>query len=162
VLRPLGRDEANACIRRWHRHNAPVKGLKFSIGAELDGDLVGVIVVGRPSARALDDGVTFEVTRLALPASSPRNAASKLLGAAWRAARAMGVTRMVSYTRADERGTCYRAAGWTPVARVRARAWSTASRPTPWLPGLEFPAAEPLERIRWEQTTRARTNSAHR
>jgi hypothetical protein len=162
VLRPLGRDEANACIRRWHRHNAPVKGLKFSIGAELDGDLVGVIVVGRPSARALDDGVTFEVTRLALPASSPRNAASKLLGAAWRAARAMGVTRMVSYTRADERGTCYRAAGWTPVARVRARAWSTASRPTPWLPGLEFPAAEPFERIRWEQTTRARTSLAHR
>jgi hypothetical protein len=150
TLRPLARDEANAHIRRWHRHNAAVKGHKFAIGVQLGRELLGVVVVGRPSARALDNGLTFEVTRLALIPNAPRNAASKLLAAAWRAARAMGVTRLISYTRADERGTCYRAAGWAPAARVRARPWSTASRPAPWLPGLESPATEPVPRTRWQ------------
>jgi hypothetical protein len=157
-LRPIGRDDANTYVRRWHRHNRPVKGHKFAIAAVTPAipsaatiDILGVVIVGRPSARALDDGLTLEVTRLATPSGARRNVASRLLGAAWRTARGMGVTRMVSYTRADERGTCYRAAGWAPVARVAGRAWSTAARPNPWLPGLATPATEIVDRVRWER-----------
>ena len=55
--------EANEFVANFHRHNKPVQGAKFAIGAS-DGDrLVGVAIVGRPVSRHLDDGVTAEVTR---------------------------------------------------------------------------------------------------
>ena len=128
-LRPFTRDEANAVITRWHSHHKPVKGHRFAIGAVCDGAIVGVVIVGNPKARLLNDGVTFEVTRLCT--NGHNNAASRLLGAAWRAARAMGVTRMVSYLRSDERGVCYRAAGWIEAAPVAGRSKSEVSPPVP-------------------------------
>ena len=102
VLRPIARDEANRVIAAWHRHHKPVRSHRFAIAAWVLEELVGVVVVGNPSARALQDGVTFEVTRLCT--NGHRYAASRLLGGAWRAARAMGVVRLVSYTRARRGG----------------------------------------------------------
>jgi hypothetical protein len=151
TVRPLALAEANRIVATWHSHHKPVKGHKMSIGA-YDGDAcVGACIIGRPVAPALDNGMTWEVTRLCT--NGHRNAASKLLGAAWRAARAMGVTRMVSYTRDDEVGTSYRAAGWTVTGHSPARAWdphTDSRRQQQMLPDMFTPTTEPVARRRWE------------
>lgn len=61
-LRPISLRDANEYVRQHHRHHKPVAGHKFSIGCEADGELVGVIIAGRPVSRYLDDGFTLEVT----------------------------------------------------------------------------------------------------
>ena len=63
-LKPISLRDANEYVRQYHRHHKPVAGHKFSIGCEADGELVGVIIAGRPVSRYLDDGFTLEVTRL--------------------------------------------------------------------------------------------------
>lgn len=53
-LRPISLRDANEYVRKHHRHHKPVAGHKFSIGCEADGELVGVIIAGRPVSRYLD------------------------------------------------------------------------------------------------------------
>ena len=115
LLVPVGFAEARVFVEVWHRHLGPPRGHKFSLGLrDAGGVLVAVAIVGRPVARALDDGRSAEVTRLA--GDGTPNACSMLLGAAARAARALGYRRLVTYTRAEESGASLRAAGWRPVA----------------------------------------------
>ena len=95
-LRPISLRDANEYVRQHHRHHKPVAGHKFSIGCEADGELVGVIIAGRPVSRYLDDGFTLEVTRLCT--NGEKNACSFLYGAAARAAAAMGYKRIITYT----------------------------------------------------------------
>lgn len=122
---------ADACgfVAMWHRHHEPPQGHKFSLGvADGGGVLRGVAIVGRPVARYLDDGLTLEVTRTATDGT--RNVNSMLLGAAWKAARALGFGRLVTYTQAGESGASLRGAGWRVVAERPAReGWSCPSRP---------------------------------
>jgi hypothetical protein len=87
-----------------------------------------VIVVGRPVARHLDDTWTLEVTRCCV-LEGVKNAASMLYGAAWRAGKALGYRRMITYTLAKEPGTSLRAAGWTSLYQTPGRSWSCESRP---------------------------------
>ncbi|SLB33401.1 XF1762 family protein [Mycobacteroides abscessus] len=55
---------------------------------------------------------------------------SMLYGAAWRAAKAMGYRRLVTYTLASESGASLRAAGWRVVARRPPRkGWDMPGRP---------------------------------
>jgi hypothetical protein len=119
--------EANAFVREHHRHHRPVVGHVFSIGAALDGRIVGVAIVGRPVARMRDDGVTAEVTRLCTDGT--RNACSFLYGAAARAAFALGFKRIGTYILATEPGTSLTAANWRQVGEVPGRSWSCTSRP---------------------------------
>ena len=93
-------------IARHHRHHRPPRGAKFAAGATLVGELVGVATVGRPVSRQLDDGFTAEVTRLT--SDGTRNACSFLLGAAWRASKAVGYRRLVTYTLTEEQGASLR------------------------------------------------------
>ena len=65
-LRPISLRDANEYVRKHHRHHKPVAGHKFSIGCEADGELVGVIIAGRPVSRYLDDGFTLEVIGMRL------------------------------------------------------------------------------------------------
>lgn len=151
MARPLTLADANAVVAKWHSHHKPVKGHRFSIGAFDGGVCVGAVIVGRPVARRLDTGTTFEVTRLCT--NGHRNAASFLLARAWRAARAMGVTRMVSYTREDEAGTSYKAAGWTATATSPGKQWDAHTdqrRVQVMLPGIFTPTTECVPRVRWE------------
>jgi hypothetical protein len=131
---------ANEFVARHHRHHKPVVGHKFSIGAALDGVIVGVVIVGRPVARRRDDGDTLEVTRLC--STGEKNACSFLYGAAARAAFALGYRRIGTYIRADEPGTSLAAAGWRMVASTPGRSWSVPSRPrkdqTDLIPRLLF------------------------
>lgn len=157
TLRPVGRAVAKAAVARWHSHHRPHVGEIVAHGAHVAGALVAVCVVGRPVAPALDDGATWEVTRLAVGPDAPPCCASMLLGLAWRHARAYGVERLVSYTRADEAGTCYRAAGWVAVAAVKGRPHDTGNRAGRWLPGMYQPTTEIVDRVRWEIGPRAAT-----
>lgn len=117
-------------------------GHKFALGAsDEEGRIVGVVIVGRPVARRLDDGLTLEVTRCATDGT--RNAASFLLGAAWRACRALGFRRLVTYTLEEEPGTSLRAAGFRELGRAgKPRGWG-ASRPRVETTPEQF-------KIRWE------------
>ncbi len=148
-LRPLSLAAANRAVSDWHSHHKPVVGHRFSVGAFAP-DLVAAVIVGNPKAQALCDGVTFEVVRLVCSSAAPKNTATRLLGAAWRASKAMGVLRLVSYTRADETGHCYLAASWSAVATVKGRAWTSGNKTDRWLPGLYQPTTELIDRVRWE------------
>ena len=113
---PVSMQDARKWVDRHHRHHkAPVSGL-FSVGLARRDEIVGVAIVGRP------------VTRVAVVEDVP-NGCSKLYGACWRAARALGWRRLVTYTLKSEPGTSLRAAGWTVVGQVKGRSWHTAERP---------------------------------
>jgi hypothetical protein len=121
-------DEANEFVAQHHRHHKPVVGHKFSIGAALaDGRIVGVCIIGRPVARARDDGLTLEVTRLATDGT--KDACSFLYGAARRAAFALGYKRLGTYILASEPGTSLLAAGWRCLGESGGGSWSVKSRP---------------------------------
>jgi hypothetical protein len=119
--------EANAFVREHHRHHKPVVGHIFSIGAALDGEIVGVAIIGRPVSRHRDDGVTAEITRLATDGTA--NACSFLYGASARAAFALGFKRIGTYILATEPGTSLTAAGWRMIGETPGRSWSVPSRP---------------------------------
>lgn len=125
----LRRGNARQYVARWHRHNAPPPGDVFSIGAEVDGWIVGVAMIGRPVARMADDGETLEVTRVATDGT--RNACSFLYGAAVRLVRGIRYKRLITYTRADEPGASLRAVGARPDALrgISAGASGWTSRP---------------------------------
>lgn len=83
-------------------------------------------MVGRPVARALDDGRTAEVNRTCT--TGEPNANSMLYGAAWRASKAMGYKRLITYTQLDESGSSLRAVGFRRVADLPARgSWAESS-----------------------------------
>ncbi len=124
--RPITLRAANAYIVEHHRHHGPVRGHKFSIGAFVGAEMVGVVCVGRPVARMLDDGLTAEVTRLCT--RGHENACSKLYAAAWRACKAMGYLRCVTYILATEHGASLRAAGWVDEGPAGGGSWSRPSR----------------------------------
>lgn len=126
-LVPVSLEEANAFVERYHRHLGRVVGHKYSIGLE-DGPLIGVIIVGRPVARGLDDGWTLEASRCCvLP--DRRNGCSRLYAAAWNAARAMGYRRLVTYTLHTESGMSLKASGFRVVHQTRGGQWDTPARP---------------------------------
>jgi len=129
--------EANDFVSRLHRHHKSVVGHKFSLGADIDGQLVGVAIVGRPVARHRDDGETLEITRLCTDGT--HNACSFLYGACARAAFALGYERIGTYTLQDEGGASLRAAGWRLLGERSGGNWKNrigrrdTSTPNKWL-----------------------------
>lgn len=114
-------------VAKLHRHNKPPVGHKFSIGLQNGDVLVGVAMAGRPIARHFDDGFTIEVNRTCTDGTA--NANSMLYGAVWRAAKAMGYIRAITYTQADETGISLRAAGWKRVKDIPPRkSWAESSK----------------------------------
>ena len=115
---PCSIADAKAIVRRWHRHHAPPCSGLFALGVVDDaGALHGVAIVGRPVARRADDGWTCEVVRVATDGTA--NACSALYGAAWRAAKALGWRRMITYTLPAEGGASLRGAGWRNAGASR-------------------------------------------
>lgn len=126
-LTPVTLREARAYVDEHHRHHRAPPGGIFAVAVADDDGVRGVAIVGRPVARGLQDTWTAEVTRLCTDGT--KNACSMLYAAAWRAARAMGYKRMITYTLESEPGTSLRAAGWHVIHEVRGRSWDTKSRP---------------------------------
>jgi hypothetical protein len=124
---PIDFAEANEFVRLHHRHHKPCVGHKFSIGVT-DGEKIrGVAIVGRPVARMLQDGWTLEVNRCCT--DGVKNACSMLYGAAWRAAKALGYRRLITYTLPEEGGISLRASGWKLVGKRGGGSWNVPSRP---------------------------------
>ena len=100
--------------------------------------------VGRPVSRILDDGWNLEVNRVATDGC--KNACSALYGAAWRAARALGYRRLLTYTLPSEGGASLRGAGWSIVGETsNPRGWSCQTRPRVDLHPKQL-------KIRWERS----------
>jgi hypothetical protein len=122
---PLTLAQANEVVAELHRHHKPVRGHRFSIGAEHDGTLVGAVIVGRPVARAVSQYEVAEVTRLVT--NGTKNACSFLYSRAAQAANAMGFAYIQTYILEDEPGVTLRAAGWScdGVVRKNGEGWNS-------------------------------------
>lgn len=147
---PVSYRQACEFVERHHRHHAPPPGAKFCLGVRDEhGDLHGVAMIGRPVARHYDDGYTAEVNRTCTDGTP--NANSALYGAAWRAARAIGYRRLITYTQAGESGSSLRGAGWRVVAERAARASWHDSTGDDGLRALRDPVgAGGVQRTLWE------------
>lgn len=139
---PITQREAFAWVARTHRHHRPPRGSILQIAVAKDDQIVGVCIVGRPVARMLTDGWTVEVLRVATDGT--RNACSKLYGAAWRASRALGYRRLVTYTLPEEGGASLRGAGFTLIGEAGGGSWSRKDRPRVDLHPLQV-------KLRWER-----------
>ncbi len=126
-LQPITFAEACEFISRHHSHHLPPQGWKFGVAVNDGSKVVGVLTMGRPVARGLDDGWTLEVTRCCT--NGTPNAASMLYAAASRAVKALGYKRLISYTLASEQGTSLKAAGWKEVYVSKGGSWNRSSRP---------------------------------
>lgn len=126
-LQPITYPEACKFIELHHRHHLPPQGWKFGIAVNDGEKVVGVITIGRPVARMLDDGWTLEVTRCATDGT--KNAPSMLYGAAKRAAFALGYKRVITYTLQSEPGTSLISANWRCLGEAGSGTWNRSSRP---------------------------------
>ena len=127
VVKPITFRDACSYIKEKHRHHTAPQGHKFSLAAHANGEVVGVVMCGRPVARRLDNGERLEVTRLCT--DGYRNACSFLYSAAARVAKEMGYTSIITYILKSEPGITLRAAGWTMVRETPGKSWSVPSRP---------------------------------
>jgi hypothetical protein len=144
---PMPIKEANVFVQRYHRHHGPVVGCKFCIGvADTEtNEIVGVAIVGRPVARLLDDGWTLEVNRTCTDGT--RNANSMLYASCWRAARAMGYRKLITYTLPSESGASLRGAAWKCIGKRGGGSWNHPDHDRPRVD------LHPLQqKFRWEIT----------
>jgi hypothetical protein len=126
-ITPITLVEANAFVAKLHRHHKPVPGCKFAIAVSDGKKVVGVAITGRPVARMLDDGWTLEVNRCCTDGTM--NACSMLYGASWRAAKALGYRRLITYTLPEEGGSSLKASNWRCIGLRGGGNWNTKSRP---------------------------------
>ena len=141
-ITPITLREANAYVERYHRHHGETRGcICVCAVSDEDGNVRGVGIVGRPVARALQDGFTAEVTRLCTDGA--RNACSMLYRALWRAVRALGYLRLVTYTLPQEGGSSLLASGFRLIGEAGGGSWSRNGRPRVDLHPTQ-------EKLRWE------------
>ena len=142
-LTPITLKKANEFVNLFHRHHKAVTGHKFSIGCSRKGQLVGVVIVGRPVSRHLDDGKTVEVNRLCT--IGVKNACSILYAAAARAAKAMGYSKIITYILESENGGSLKAAGWKCAGLAGGIEWTGERKP----PAPLYPQEK---KLRFEKT----------
>ena len=126
-LSPISLKQANAYVTQYHRHHKASKGHKYSLSAYKDGNLVGVVICGRPVSRYLDDGKTIEVNRLCTDGT--RNVCSFLYSAAARVAKAMGYKRIITYILQSESGISLKASGFICDGEAGGVEWTGKRKP---------------------------------
>jgi hypothetical protein len=146
---PVDWATVKAFVHDHHRHCKRPAGWRFGAGVMNGSDLLGVVVVGRPVARMLDQKRIVEVNRLCIREDLPQglewNACSLLYGWAAREAKRRGFERIITYTLASEPGTTLTAAGWTAESFTPGRRWDSPSRPR----GDNTPTED---KVRWCRT----------
>ena len=143
---PCTISEAGEFVTNFHRHNRAPQGGLFAVAVSDGYRMVGVAIVGRPVGRMLDDGETAEVVRCCALEDAPKGTPSFLYARCWQAARALGWSRLVTYTLQSESGASLRGAGWRVVAQLKAR------DPAQWQsrPGREWQPVVGQAKLRWE------------
>ena len=124
---PINQKEANAFVDALHRHHDSVHADKYRVGCEAEGVLVGVVQVGRPVSRALDDGKTLEVVRLCTDGTE--NVCSFLYSKAARIAKELGYSKIITYILDSESGNSLKATGWSKEADIKGHPWGCKTRP---------------------------------
>ena len=142
---PINIREAFDYVASFHRHNKPPQGGKFALGCSDGKSLVGVGIVGRPVCRHFDD-FTAEVLRVCVVDNSPKNTCSKIYGACWKASKAMGYRKLITYTLQTESGSSLKGAGYKIVNE------SKPSTGKGWLsrPSREWQPVYGQMKFRWE------------
>ena len=124
--------------------------------------LNGVAVVGRPVARCLDDGDTLEITRIAFLDEKDANEfdvelmrfnkdhaspiPSMLVSSISKRAKKMGYKKLITFTREDENGSYYKAAGFKVVHKQKyPRKWTSKNA------AAMYAKSSPARRFRWEK-----------
>ena len=142
---PISFKAAREFVDLHHRHNRAPAGNKFCLGLELEHDLIGVAIAGRPVSRHLDDGLTLEITRVCVIEGYP-NACSKLYARMVKIARLMGYTSVITYTLDKESQSSLKAIGARIVDEIKPREWTRPKRKRESQPVYSEP------KIRWELT----------
>lgn len=149
--------EANGFINLFHRHNGGMPSAKLSVAAVDDeGAVHGVAIAGLPKARRLMERGTLEVNRVCT--DGERNCCSFLYGCCIRAAKALGYTRLYTYTLSAESGASLKASGWVDDGPAGGGNWYTnrdswreqthdGGDKRRWVAHL----ADPLPDVRWPQ-----------
>ena len=107
---PISLAQAQSYIDEHHRHHTSVIRDKYRVGAEINGELVGVAQVGRPVNRHMDDGKTLEVIRLC--SNGTKDVCSFLYAKSARIAKELGYSKIITYILESETGTSLKASGW--------------------------------------------------
>ena len=118
---PVTLRKANDFVAEHHRHNGRTSrnGGKFAIGLQYEGELIGVAIVGNPLSATFMDGFTAEVLRVCVIPETPKGGCSCLYSACWRAWRAMGGRKLITYTLQTESGASLRGAGWKIIGQTK-------------------------------------------
>lgn len=143
---PMTITEACKFVTNFHRHNKAPQGGLFAVGASDGNSLIGVAIVGRPVARNLDDGNTVEVIRCCVLDNAPKGSCSFLYARCWKASKALGWSKMITYTLQKESGSSLKGAGWKIVAELKANnagGWTNR-------PGREWQPVVGQSKLRWE------------
>jgi hypothetical protein len=143
---PMKLSEAIEFVKNFHRHNKPPAGGLFAVGVSDGLKLVGVAIVSRPVSRFLDDGATAEIIRCCVMDDAPKNSCSFLYARCWNACRALGWSKLITYTLQSESGSSLRGAGWKVVAELAGstgKAWQTR-------PGRDWQEVTGQQKFRWE------------
>lgn len=139
VAVPLTLRQANSFVERYHRHHGPVRGFKLAVGAEWDGKLIAVALLGRPVNRVRQADRKLEVIRLCTDGVKRKigtnrvgvptfvNAASFLYARMRKIAAAMGC-EIGTYILESEAGISVRAAGFHFVHKTASGSWDTPTR----------------------------------
>ena len=130
-IHEIARDMAVALNKRWHSRLPeyrmgcrPRQHAWVCYGAFFQDSCCAIAIWSHPNSRALNDGQTLELRRMAIGPEAPKNTASRML-------RIMGIliqkdpashfTRYISYQDTDaHKGTIYKAAGWYKAAENNA------------------------------------------
>jgi hypothetical protein len=130
-LRPwtVKRETALAFNLEVHRKLKKIQGAMWCVSIREGAEIVGVALVGWPSQEQTSDEIDHLRVLRCTVKEGHKNGCSMLYGACWRAARAMGVESMDTFTHLDEPGTSLRAAGWIEDGLTSGGEHSRASRP---------------------------------
>ena len=141
---PLSLKEANEFVTKHHRHNKKCAGHKFSVGAMYKNELVGVVIVGRPVARKLDNRFTLEINRNCVLDSAPKGTCSFLYSRAMKVWQSQGGKKILTYTLETEPGSSLKAVNFNAAAKTGffKGGWQNRSNRREYTP---------IRKIRWEK-----------
>jgi len=114
------RKRVNAFLEAVDHELGSVPGWRMAWSARRGDNIVAVLVLSRPTARAYDQDSVIEVSRLAARRERPHNTSSWMLARARQWAALSGYDRLIAYAGVgDNRGVCYDATGFELAETVK-------------------------------------------